>query len=86
MVIQYDITNTLPDVILANVSVLATPSEEDEALEEEFSIPASKIASDPATVFVSYSKVGNVPYPVTTFTNILKLLVFPSFPKTSDRY
>ena len=73
VVVQYEIKNTLPDTLLEEVSVLATPAEEDGSLEEEFIIPVSKLPTDqPGTVYVSFKKDSNTAYPITSFTNILK--------------
>ncbi len=41
VVLQYEVKNTLPDTVLENVSVVATPSEEEE-LEEVFITQAEK--------------------------------------------
>ena len=72
IVIQYDIKNTLASTVLEDVSFKAEP-EDEEALEEEFLVPASRLSSDEqGTVFVSFKKVGDSPYPVTSFTNTLK--------------
>ena len=72
VVIQYDIKNTLTSTVLEDVSFKAEP-EDEEALEEEFLVPVSKLSSDEqGTVFVSFKKVGDSPYPVTSFTNTLK--------------
>lgn len=73
IVLQFDIKNTLNYVILEEVSVVATPSDEEETLREEFIIPISKLAADePGTVYVSFKKTGNSSYPATTFSNVLK--------------
>lgn len=73
IVLQYDIKNTIPDTILEEVSMVATPSEDDESLEEEFIIPVSKLPIDqPGTMYVSFEKVGDTAYPITSFTNVLK--------------
>ena len=73
VVLQYDIKNTLPDTILEEVSVVVTPAEDDEPLEEEFIIPVSKLPTDqPGTVYVSFRKAGDTVYPTTSFTNVLK--------------
>lgn len=73
LVLQYEIKNTMTDTLLEDVSVVATPSEEEELLEEEFTIPVAKLATDqPGTVFVSFKKSADAAYPVTSFTNILK--------------
>ncbi|OBT77779.1 hypothetical protein VF21_03840 [Pseudogymnoascus sp. 05NY08] len=73
IVLQYEIKNTLPDTVLEEVSVLATPSDEDE-LEEDFIIPAPKLVTDePGTVYVSFRKVaGESAFVASSFTNILK--------------
>lgn len=76
IVLQFDIKNTLPDTVLEDVSVVASPSEEDSevGLEEEFIIPISKLATgEPGTVYVSFRRLeSNKSFPVTTFTNFLK--------------
>ncbi|KAL9131440.1 MAG: hypothetical protein Q9175_006769 [Cornicularia normoerica] len=73
LVLQYEIKNTMTDTVLEEVSVVATPSEEEESLEEDFTIPVAKLATDqPGTVFVSFKKSGDIAYPVTSFTNVLK--------------
>lgn len=73
IVLQYDIKNTIPDTILEEVSMVTTPSEDDASLEEEFIIPVPKLPTDqPGTVYVSFKKVGDTAYPITSFTNILK--------------
>lgn len=73
LVLQYEIKNTMTDTLLEEVSVVATPAEEEESLEEDFTIPVAKLAADqPGTVFVSFKKSADVAYPVTSFTNVLK--------------
>lgn len=73
LVLQYEIKNTMTDTLLEEVSVVATPSEEKESLEEDFTIPVAKLTTDqPGTVFVSFKKSADVAYPVTSFTNVLK--------------
>ncbi|KAG8534362.1 uncharacterized protein KY384_001207 [Bacidia gigantensis] len=73
VVLQYEIKNTMTDTLLEDVSVNATPSDEEEALEEEFSIPVAKLeAEQPGTVFVSFKKNSDVTYPISSFTNILR--------------
>jgi coatomer protein complex subunit gamma len=73
IVLQYELKNTLPDTVLENVSVIATPSE-DEELEEDFIIPAAKLVTDePGTVYVSFKKVnGEGAFVASTFSNVLK--------------
>ncbi|KIW65007.1 hypothetical protein PV04_07299 [Phialophora macrospora] len=75
VVIQYDIKNTLESTILENVTVLASPAEEEEpTLEEEFIIPATALkTNEPGIVYVAFRKAhGESSFPITTFTNVLK--------------
>ena len=73
IVLQYTIKNTMTDTILEDVSVIATPSDDDAGLEEEFSIPLDKLPQEqPGTVFVSFKKTTDITYPITSFTNVLK--------------
>lgn len=83
VVLQYEIKNTLPDTVLGEVSVIATPSEQ--SLEEDLIFPVSKLPTDqPGTAYVSFKKVGNVAYPVTSFTNALKFTSKEIDPTTGE--
>lgn len=85
VVLQYEIKNTLADTVLEEVSVVATPSEEDEMLEEEFIIPVSKLETNqPGTVYVSFKIVGDTSYPITSFTNVLKFTSKEIDPTTGE--
>ncbi|KAL8853383.1 MAG: hypothetical protein Q9221_001699 [Calogaya cf. arnoldii] len=85
IVLQYEIKNTLPDTVLEEVSVVVTPSEEDESLEEEFIIPVAKLPTgQPGTVYVSFKKIGDSPYPITSFTNVLKFTSKEIDPTTGE--
>ena len=85
VVLQYNVKNTLADTVLEEVSVVATPSEEEELLEEEFIIPVSKLATDePGTIYVSFKKIGETPFVVTSFTNVLKFTSKEIDPTTGE--
>ncbi|KAL8937807.1 MAG: hypothetical protein Q9216_004238 [Gyalolechia sp. 2 TL-2023] len=85
VVLQYGIKNTLPETVLEDVSIVATPAEEDESLEEEFIIPVAKLATDqPGTVYVSFKKVADTPYPITSLTNVLKFTSKEIDPTTGE--
>jgi coatomer subunit gamma len=75
-VVQYDIKNTLPNTVLDEVTVAATPAEEEEepSLEEEFIIPAARLATnEPGLVYVAFKKLGGEhSFPITSFTNVLR--------------
>ncbi|KAK4200294.1 putative coatomer subunit gamma [Triangularia verruculosa] len=73
IVLQYEVKNTLPDTVLENVSVVATPSDEEE-LQEMFIIQAEKLSTDePGKIYVAFQKVnGEGSLPICTFSNVLK--------------
>jgi coatomer subunit gamma len=98
IVLQYDITNTLPNTVLEDVSVIATPAEEEEgqgddqpSLEEDFLIPAPKLSTnEPGTLYVAFKKIHhhhpeNQPsFPITSFTNTLKFTSKEIDPSTGE--
>jgi coatomer subunit gamma len=85
IVLQYEVKNTLPDTVLEEVSVLATPSEEEE-LEEDFILPTAKLVTDePGTIYVSFKKVnGESSFPASSFTNVLKFSTKEIDPTTGE--
>jgi coatomer protein complex subunit gamma len=85
IVLQYEIKNTLPDTVLEDVSVVATPSEEEE-LEEDFIIPANKlVTNEPGTVYVSFKKVnGEASFTASSFSNVLKFTTKEIDPTTGE--
>ncbi|KAL3488481.1 adaptin N terminal region-domain-containing protein [Aspergillus germanicus] len=85
IVLQYDIKNTLPDTVLEDVTVVATPSEED-VLEEEFIVPAPKLSTnEPGVVYVTFKKLeGEQSVPVVSFTNNLKFTSKEIDPTTGE--
>lgn len=85
VVLQYDVKNTLADTVLEEVSIVATPSDEEELLEEDFIIPVSSLATDePGTIYVSFKKIGETPFAVTSFTNVLKFTSKEIDPTTGE--
>ena len=88
VVIQYDIKNTLTDTILENVSVLSVPTEEEDgpSLEDDFHIPAPKIATnEPGTAYVAFKRLETAPaFPVTNFSSTLKFTSKEIDPATGD--
>ncbi|KAL3419909.1 hypothetical protein PVAG01_08408 [Phlyctema vagabunda] len=85
IVLQYEVKNTLSDTVLEDVSVVATPTDEDE-LEEDFIIPAAKLATDePGTIYVSFKKSGGeTAFPASSFTNVLKFTSKEIDPTTGE--
>jgi coatomer protein complex subunit gamma len=85
IVLQYEIKNTLPATVLENVSVMATPSDEEE-LEDLFIIQAEKLETDvPGKVYAVFRKVnGEGSLPVSTFSNVLKFTSKEIDPTTNE--
>ena len=85
IVVQYDIKNTLPDTILENVTVVATPEEED-VLEDDFIIPAPTVpTNEPGVVYVAFKKLaGENSVSITSFTNNLKFTSKEIDPTTGE--
>ncbi|EOD53085.1 putative coatomer subunit protein [Neofusicoccum parvum UCRNP2] len=88
IVIQYEIKNTLPDTVLADVTMVVTPAEDEEesGLEEEFIIPAPALKTDePGTIYVSFKRTaGEATYVASSFTNILKFTLKEIDPSTNE--
>lgn len=85
IVLQYEVKNTLPDTVLEDISIVATPAEEEE-LEEDFIIPAAKLVTDePGNIYVSFKKVnGESSFCASSFTNVLKFTTKEIDPTTGE--
>jgi hypothetical protein len=85
VVLQYEVKNTLPSTVLENVSVMATPAEEEE-LEEVFIIQAEKLPTDePGKILVAFRKTrGESTLAVSSFSNVLKFTVKEIDPSTNE--
>lgn len=85
LVVQYTIKNTLPDTVLADVSVVCTAASEDEevSLEEEFLIPATQLKTDePGTVYVAFRRPEG--FTAATISNVLKFTSKEIDPSTGE--
>lgn len=86
LVIQYDIKNTLPDTVLADVSVICTPSADEDGaspLEEEFLIPAPQLKTDePGTVYVAFRRPPG--FVASSLGNVLKFTSKEIDPSTGE--
>jgi coatomer protein complex subunit gamma len=85
VVLQYEIKNTLPATVLENVSVVATPQDEEE-LEEVFIMQAEALETDvPGKVYVAFRKAGGEgAMPTGTFSNVLKFTSKEIDPTTNE--
>jgi coatomer subunit gamma len=85
-----DITNTLPDTVLQEVSIISTAQDPEDGesaipLEEDFLIPLASLATnDPGTVYVAFKNVSGEKYPTCSFTNILKFTSKEIDPSTGE--
>ncbi|OAV88487.1 hypothetical protein PTTG_00881 [Puccinia triticina 1-1 BBBD Race 1] len=72
VVFQFNLTNTLPDTILEQVSVLTNPPEE--GLSEDFIIPIPKMSNEPGIIYVSYTRSSPENYALGSFNCTLKFI------------
>lgn len=85
IVLQFDVSNTLPDTILENVSMLSTPDDEESGLVEDFIIPAPAISNTaPSTIYVSYSRSDPKIFDTANFSNVLKFTSKEVDPDTGE--
>lgn len=91
IVLQFNVKNTLTDTILEDVSMITTPSDpesedEDVGLEEDFIIPALKLANEEkGTIYVAFKRTREESnYATTTFTNVLKFTSKEIDPSTGE--
>lgn len=84
VVLQYEVKNTLPATVLEKVTVLVTPSDEDE-FEELFIIEANRLTTDePGTVYVAFKRAsGEGSTTVATFSNTLRFTTKEIDPSTN---
>ena len=75
ILVQYNITNTLPDTVLEDVVVMVGGAAE-AGLEEEFILPIASLstATPSGTVYVSFARPASAPFPMATLTNTLRFI------------
>ncbi|THH19580.1 hypothetical protein EW146_g1625 [Bondarzewia mesenterica] len=88
VVFQFNVSNTLPDTILEQVSVIMQPST-DSGLTEDFIIPlpslsSSSSSSSPGIVYVSFTRDSPEEFATASFTCILKFLSKEVDPSTGE--
>ncbi|KAF2460182.1 hypothetical protein BDY21DRAFT_280890 [Lineolata rhizophorae] len=89
VVLQFEVKNTLPDTVLADVSVVSTPAVDEDGdvtLEEEFIIPAPLLKTDePGTVYVAFKRMEDTGvFLAASFTNVLKFTSKEIDPTTGE--
>jgi len=85
IVFQFNVSNTLPDTVLEQVSVYMQPQPES-GLTEDFIIPVPSLAAStsPSIVYVSYTRDSPEAYPITSFQCILKFVSKEVDPTTGE--
>jgi len=85
IVFQFNVSNTLPDTVLEQVSVYMQP-QTDSGLTEDFIIPVPSLtaSTSPSIVYVSYTRDLPEVYPVASFQCILKFVSKELDPATSE--
>ena len=75
IVVQYSITNTLPETVLENVAVVVGGAAE-AGLAEEFILPVASLsaATPTGTVYVSFERPAELPFPLATLSNTLRFV------------
>lgn len=69
---QFNISNTLSDTILEQVSVIMVPQSEDNGLIEDFIIPLPSLSNSPGIVYVSFTRENPDVYTIASFQCSLK--------------
>lgn len=83
--IQFNISNTLPDTVLEQVSVIMQP-QADSGLTEDFIIPVPSLtaATSPGIVYVSFTRDSPDDYAVASFQCVLKFTSKELDPSTGE--
>jgi len=74
--LQFNVSNTLPDTVLEQVSVIMQPQSDDIGLVEDFIIPLPSLTSQtsPGIVYVSFTRESPELYAVGSFACTLKYI------------
>jgi coatomer protein complex subunit gamma len=83
--LQFNVSNTLPDTVLEQVSVIVQPPA-DVALTEDFIIPLPSLSavSSPGIVYVSFTRTSPEEYPIASFSCLLKFISKELDPATGE--
>ncbi|KAJ2918352.1 hypothetical protein MD484_g2065, partial [Candolleomyces efflorescens] len=86
IVFQYNVSNTLPDTVLEQLSVIMTPQDEESGLVEDFIIPLPSLtlANSPGIVYVSFTREDPTKYSIGSFGCTLKFISKELDPTTQE--
>lgn len=83
---QFNVSNTLPDTVLEQVSVIMVPQAEDAGLTEDFIIPVPGLTAltSPSIVYVSFTRETPEEYALASFQCTLKFISKELDPSTGE--
>ncbi|KIY46305.1 Coatomer, gamma subunit [Fistulina hepatica ATCC 64428] len=86
IVFQFNVSNTLPDTVLEQVSMIMQPQADDIGLEEDFIIPVTSLSASnsPGIVYVSFTRTVPEEYTVGAFSCTLKFVSKEMDPSTGE--
>lgn len=89
VVLQFNVTNTLQEALLEDISMLCSPAENEDGeaeLVEEFIIPIPKLGHEdgPSIVYVAFKRTSEEGYPITSIANTLKFTSKEIDPATGE--
>ncbi|KAF8624211.1 hypothetical protein AX15_005977 [Amanita polypyramis BW_CC] len=86
VVFQFNISNTLPDTVLEQVSVIMQLQSEEPVLTEDFIIPIPSLtaSTSPGVVYVSFTRVSPEQYALASFQCVLKFISKELDPATGE--
>ncbi|KAJ8474748.1 hypothetical protein ONZ45_g15845 [Pleurotus djamor] len=86
IVFQFNVSNTLPDTVLEQVSIFMQAQSEDAGLSEDFIIPLPSLtsATSPGIVYVSFTRENPDTYPIASFGCTLKFISKELDPSTGE--
>jgi len=85
-VVQFNVSNTLPDTVLEQVSVFMVPQSEDIGLTEDFIIPVPSLTAvtSPSVVYVSFTRDDPDAFAMGSFACTLKFISKELDPSTGE--
>ncbi|KAL9716375.1 coatomer subunit gamma [Leucoagaricus gongylophorus] len=86
IVFQFNVSNTMPDIVLEQVSVIMQPTSENSLLAEDFIIPLPSLttATSPNIVYVSFTRNDPEQYALASFQCTLKFISKELDPSTGE--
>lgn len=84
--LQFNVSNTLPDTVLEQVSVIMQPQSDDSGLTEDFiiTLPSLSASTSPGIVYVSFTRDSPEAYALASFSCLLKFVSKELDPTTGE--